>query len=37
MSEGPWESVTMDFIVKLSPSKNSAWGVRFNSILMIVN
>ena len=35
--EGPWESVTMNFIVKLSPSKDSAWGVRFNSILMIVN
>ena len=35
--EGSWESVTMNFIVKLSSSKNSAWGVRFNSILMIVN
>ena len=37
VSEGPWESVTMNFIVKLSPSKDSAWEVRFNSILMIVN
>ena len=27
----------MNFIVKLSPSKNPAWGVRFDSILTIVN
>ena len=37
VSEGPWELITMNFIVKLPPSKDSAWGVRFNSILMIVN
>ena len=35
--EGPWESVTMNFIVKLSSLKDPAWGVRFDSILMIVN
>ena len=35
--EGPWELITMNFIVKLPPLKDSAWGVRFNSILMIVN
>jgi len=33
----PWESVTMDFITKLSTSKNSAWGVKFDSILTIVD
>ncbi len=33
----PWESVTMNFITKLSTSKNSAWGVKFNSILTIVD
>jgi len=33
----PWESVTMNFIMKLSPSKDSAWGVQFDSILTIVN
>ena len=27
----------MNFIVKLSPLKDPAWGVRFNSILMIVD
>ena len=27
----------MNFIVKLPPSKDPAWGVRFNSILMIVD
>lgn len=32
-----WETVTMNFIVKLSSSKNSAWEVKFNSILTIVN
>jgi len=36
-SNAPWESVTMNFITKLSTSKNSAWGVKFNSILTIVN
>jgi len=33
----PWESVTMNFITKLSTSKNPAWGVKFNSILTIVD
>jgi transposase InsO family protein len=33
----PWESVTMNFITKLLTSKNSAWGVKFNSILTIVD
>ena len=37
VSENPWESVTMNFIVKTSPLKDPAWGVRFNSILMIVD
>ncbi len=32
-----WKSITMNFITKLSSSKDSAWGVQFNSILMIVN
>jgi len=32
-----WESVTMNFITKLSTSKNSAWEVKFNSILTIVD
>jgi len=32
-----WESVTMNFITKLPTSKNSAWGVKFDSILTIVN
>ncbi len=32
-----WESVIMNFIMKLSTSKNLAWGVKFNSILTIVN
>jgi len=32
-----WKSVTMNFITKLSSSKNSAWEVQFNSILTIVN
>ena len=35
--EGPWKSVTMNFIVKLSSLKDSAWEVRFDSILMIVD
>jgi len=33
----PWESVTMNFIMKLLTSKNPAWGVKFNSILTIVD
>jgi len=33
----PWKSVTMNFIMKLSTSKNSAWGVKFDSILTIVD
>jgi len=32
-----WESVTMNFITKLSMSKNSTWEVKFNSILTIVD
>jgi len=32
-----WESVTMNFITKLSTSKNLAWGVKFDSILTIVD
>jgi len=32
-----WESVTMNFITKLPMSKNSAWGVKFDSILTIVD
>ena len=35
--EGPWKSITMNFIVKLPPLKDPAWGVRFDSILMIVD
>jgi len=33
----PWESVTMNFIMKLLTSKNSAWEVKFDSILTIVD
>jgi len=33
----PWKSVTMNFITKLPTSKNSAWGVKFDSILTIVD
>ncbi len=33
----PWKSVIMNFIIKLLKFKNSAWKVRFNSILIIVN
>ncbi len=33
----PWESVTMDFITKLPTSKDPAWGVKFDSILTIVD
>jgi len=33
----PWESVTMNFITKLSTSKDPAWGVKFDSILTIVD
>jgi len=36
-SDTLWESVTMNFIMKLSMSKNSAWGVKFDSILTIVD
>jgi len=32
-----WKLVTMNFIIKLSSLKNSAWKVWFNNILMIVN
>ncbi len=32
-----WESVIMNFIIKLSKFKNLAWKVRFDSILIIVN
>jgi len=32
-----WKSVTMNFIMKLSSSKNSAWEIQFNNILTIVN
>jgi len=32
-----WESVTMNFITKLPTSKNPAWGVKFDSILTIVD
>jgi len=32
-----WESVIMNFIIKLLKSKNSAWKVRFDSILIIMN
>ena len=32
-----WKSVTMNFITKLSSSKNLAWRVQFDSILTIVN
>jgi len=32
-----WKSITMNFITKLPTSKNSAWGVKFNSILTIVD
>ena len=37
VSEGSWELITMNFIVKLPPLKDPAWGVRFDSILMIVD
>jgi len=36
-SNAPWKSVTMNFITKLLTSKNSAWGVKFDSILTIVD
>jgi len=32
-----WKSVIMNFIMKLSSLKNSAWEVQFDNILMIVN
>ncbi len=36
-SNALWKSVTMNFITKLLTSKNSAWRVKFNSILTIVD
>jgi len=33
----PWESIIMNFVIKLSKFKDSAWEVRFDSILIIVN
>ncbi len=36
-SDMSWKSVTMNFITKLLTSKNLAWGVKFDSILTIVN
>jgi len=36
-SNAPWESVTMNFIMKLLTSKDLAWGVKFDSILTIVD
>jgi len=33
----PWKSITMNFITKLLTLKNPAWGVKFNSILTIVD
>ena len=33
----PWASVVMNFIVKLSPSKELLTGVIYDSILIIVN
>ncbi len=32
-----WESITMNFITKLSTLKDLAWGVKFDSILTIVD
>ncbi len=32
-----WKSITMNFITKLLTSKNPAWGVKFDSILTIVD
>jgi len=32
-----WKSVTINFITKLSSSKDSTWEVQFDSILMIIN
>jgi len=32
-----WKSVTMNFITKLSMSRNLTWRVKFNSILTVVN
>jgi len=36
-SDAPWESVTMNFIMKLLMSKNLTWEVKFDSILTIVD
>ena len=33
----PWESVTMDFIVKLPESKDPATGTKYDSILVVVD
>ena len=33
----PWASIVMNFIVKLSPSKEPLTGVAYNSILTIVD
>ncbi len=33
----PWESITMNFITKLPTLKDSTWGVKFDSILTIVD
>jgi transposase InsO family protein/murein DD-endopeptidase MepM/ murein hydrolase activator NlpD len=35
--EGPWQSISLDFIVKLPPSKEPLTGVRYDSILVIVD
>ena len=32
-----WILITINFIIKLSSSKNSAWNVTFNNILMIID
>ncbi len=32
-----WEFVIMNFIIKLLKFKDSAWEVRFNSILIVMN
>jgi hypothetical protein len=37
VAERPWSSVTMDFITKLSMSKDPATGVKYNSILTVVD
>ena len=37
VSEKVWSSVLLDFIIKLSPSKEPIIRIEFNSILIIVN